>query len=137
MDLRKLKDRALQEMAKHRFDKAAATYAELCAADPRDLQLRQKRGDALRAAGHTDEAMSVYTELADAYAKDGQLLKAIAVNKVVLEIDPQHTQTQQRLSALYSRRTVNKSSPFIPIPLVNVVPEAAPAPASPAAAPEA
>src|ERR1700722_14286506 len=117
MDLRKLKDRAQQEMAKHRFDKAAATYAELCEADPRDLQLRQKRGDALRAAGRTDEAMGVYLDLAETYAKDGQLLKAIAVNKVVLEIDPAHMQTQQRLAALSSRRTVNKSSPFIPIPL--------------------
>jgi len=125
MDLRKLKDRAAQEMAKHRFDKAAATYAELCAADPRDLTLRQKRGDALRAAGHQDEAMGVYFELADTYAKDGQLLKAIAVNKIVLELDPQHMQTQQRLAALYSRRTVNKSSPFIPIPLTNAM-EASP-----------
>ncbi len=128
MDLRKLKDRAQQEMAKHRFDKAAATYAELCAADPRDLQLRQKRGDALRAAGRQDEAMGVYLDLAETYAKDGQLLKAIAVNKVVLEIDPQHMQTQQRLAALYSRRTVNKAVPFIPIPLTTAMEAAAPEP---------
>jgi CRP-like cAMP-binding protein len=133
MDLRKLKDRATQEMAKHRFDKAAATYGELIEADPRDLQLRQKRGDALRAAGHADEAMQVYIGLADLYAKDGQLLKAIAVNKIVLELDPQHTQTQQRLAALYSRRTVVKSGAFVPIPLVNAV-NAEPAPeAEPAA----
>ena len=31
MDLRKLKDRALEEMSKRRFDKAAETYyAQLC-----------------------------------------------------------------------------------------------------------
>jgi hypothetical protein len=47
-------------------------------------------------------------DLADEYARDGFLLKAIATCKIVLEIDPNHTSVQQRLAELYSNRTPAK-----------------------------
>ncbi len=104
MDVRKLKDKAQEAYGKRRFDKAAELYAEVCEADPKDLSTRQRWGDALRQAGRTKQATEVYQRTADAYAQDGQLLKAIAVNKLLLEVDPSHTATQAKLAELYAKR---------------------------------
>ncbi|MHB8419109.1 MAG: cyclic nucleotide-binding domain-containing protein [Myxococcales bacterium] len=103
-DVRKLKDRAAELMAKRRFDKAAEAYAEVCALEPADLGLRQRLGDAQRQAGRLQEAVATYQSIAGRFAREGLLLKAIAVNKVILEIDPRHTSTQATLASLYSQR---------------------------------
>ena len=143
MDIRQLKDKALEHSAKRRFDKAAELYGQICAAEPRDLQTKQRWGDALRAAGKAKEAVVLYQDVADGYAKDGQLLKAIAVNKMLLEVDPSHTVTQKKLADLYARRAPAKPSqetrplaedPPAPTPAAEV---AAPSPAPDAAELEA
>jgi CRP-like cAMP-binding protein len=103
-NIRVLKDRAVELMGKHRFDKAVQAYAQLCELDPRDPALRHRLGDALRAAGKTGEAVTAYRRAADRYSEDGLLLKAIALCKVILEIEPSHTETQGRLAALHAKR---------------------------------
>jgi CRP-like cAMP-binding protein len=103
-NVRELKDRAVELMGKRRFDKAAQAYAQLCELDPRDAALRHRLGDALRAAGKIPEAVSAYRRAADRYGEEGLLLKAIALCKVILEIDPTHTATQERLAALHAKR---------------------------------
>ena len=103
-DIRKLKDRAAELMAKRRFDKAAEGYLELCKLEPTDLTLRQRLGDAQRQGGKVREAVVTYQLVADRFAREGLLLKAIAVNKVILELDPTHTATQATLATLYAQR---------------------------------
>lgn len=105
MDLRQLKDRALEHTSKRRFDKAAEVYARISLTEPNDLQVRQKLGDALRQSGKPREAVEVYRAVADAYARDGLLLKAIAINKLLLEVEPGHTATQRHLADLYAQRS--------------------------------
>lgn len=111
-DLRKLKDKAAQLVAKGRLEKAIEAFREVAAADPKDVATRQKLADALRKAGHDREAVETYREVADRYARDGLLIKAIAVCKVVLEIDPAHRETEQMLADLYARR----QSGGLPVP---------------------
>jgi CRP-like cAMP-binding protein len=103
-DRRKLKDRAAEHLARGRFARAAEALAEVVEADPRDIPARQKLGDALRKAGQPGQARRVYEEVAERYARDGQLVKAIAICKLVLEIDAGHQATQQLLAELYARR---------------------------------
>ncbi|MHB1846243.1 MAG: cyclic nucleotide-binding domain-containing protein [Deltaproteobacteria bacterium] len=103
-DVRKLKDRAAELMAKRRFDKAAEQYRELCQLEPRDLGLRQKLAEALRSSGELPESVDLYQQIADRFAREGLLLKAIAINKIILELDPTHTATQATLAALYAQR---------------------------------
>ncbi|HUB05590.1 MAG TPA: cyclic nucleotide-binding domain-containing protein [Myxococcales bacterium] len=126
-DVRKLKDRAAELMAKRRFDKAAEAYAEVCALEPTDLGLRQRLGDAQRQAGRIADAVGTYQSVADRFAREGLLLKAIAVNKVILEIDPMHTATQATLASLYAQRQGKALATARPPP------KAAPPPAAPAA----
>jgi len=103
-DLRKLKDEATQAFAKGKFAKAAGLFSDLVKADPKDLQAQMKLGDALVKAGSRPKAVVVYQQLAERYANDGFLPKAIAVCKVILEVDPKHSATQQVLAGLYAKK---------------------------------
>ncbi len=105
-DLRKLKDRAADLQAKGKLEKAAHAYREVLAIDPRDLSSLQKLAEVLRRAGRDEESVATYRQVADRYAHDGFLIKAIAVCKIILEIDPSHVATQAELAGLYARRGV-------------------------------
>lgn len=104
-DVRDLKDQAAKYLAKGRFDKAASAYEELCRLAPEDIQLRVRLGDALVKMGERPRAIDAYRAAAEAYARDGQLPRAIAVCKLILDIDPRHLQTQAALATLYAKRS--------------------------------
>ena len=103
-DLRKLKDDATQAFAKGKFAKAVDLFEELTKADPKDYQAQMKLGDALVKANNKPRAVGVYQKVAEAYANEGFLPKAIAACKVILEIDPKHNATQQVLAGLYAKK---------------------------------
>ena len=102
--VRKLKDEAAKVLAKGRVDKALEIYAKVLEADPRDLQARLKCGDLYRRLGKDMEAIKSYHEVAQSYAQEGLLLKAIAVCKLIMEIDDAHKETQSMLADLYSKK---------------------------------
>ncbi|HEU4382469.1 MAG TPA: cyclic nucleotide-binding domain-containing protein [Anaeromyxobacteraceae bacterium] len=103
-DLRELKDRAADLAKKGKLEKAAEAYRDLLEADRGDVDSRHKLGDLLRKLGDSPGAVAEYRQVADAYARQGLLIKAIAVCKVILEVDPFHQDIQQVLAALYARR---------------------------------
>jgi len=103
-DLRKIKDRAAEMAAKGKLEKAADLYREAVRGDEKDVGTRQKLAEVLRRAGRTPEAIEVYGEVADRWARDGLLIKAIAISKTILELDPDHVATQSVLADLYARR---------------------------------
>ncbi|HET7755435.1 MAG TPA: cyclic nucleotide-binding domain-containing protein [Anaeromyxobacteraceae bacterium] len=110
-DLRELKDRAAEHLRKGRFAKAAEALRDVVREAPRDLQSKQKLAEALRRAGEAGEALRTYRDVADRYAASGELIKAIAVCKIILEIDPDHVATQAALADLYGRRRYSPSAP--------------------------
>lgn len=119
--LRKLKDEAAKLLQKSKYDKALEAYQEILKEDPSDLTAQLKCGDILRKLNRGTEAITCYTGVAQAYAEDGLLLKAIAACKLILEIDAAHTETQKVLADLYAKKTGRKEAPPAP-------PKPAPAP---------
>jgi cAMP-dependent protein kinase regulator len=109
-DLRKLKDKAAELAAKGKVEKAASVYREVVEADPKDVASRQKLAEVLRRAGAIAEAIEEYKLVADRFARDGLLIKSIAICKTILELDPQHMETQQALADLYSRRQASDAA---------------------------
>ena len=103
--LRKLKDEAAKLTQKGKLDKALKLYQDILDQDPDDLTAQLKCGDLLRKLERDEEAISSYTKVAQAYAADGLLLKAIAACKLILEIDESHTATQKMLADLYAKKT--------------------------------
>lgn len=101
---RKLKENAARLIAKGKFAEAADDYRKIVKADPRDLAARQKLGEIYARMGKIKEAVQEYQSVAGSYAADGLLLKAIAICKVILSVDPSHNETQAVLADLYARR---------------------------------
>ncbi|HET8541498.1 MAG TPA: cyclic nucleotide-binding domain-containing protein [Anaeromyxobacter sp.] len=103
-DVRTLKDRAAEAAARGKLAKAADLYREALRGEPGDVATRQKLAEVLRRDGRTAEAVEAYRSVADRFARDGLLIKAIAISKAILELDPERVETQAALAALYARR---------------------------------
>jgi cAMP-dependent protein kinase regulator len=114
--IRKLKDEAAKYLGKGRVDKALEIYAKVLEGDPHDLQSRLKCGDLYRRLGKDNEAIACYHQVAEAYANEGLLLKAIAVCKLILEVDENHTATQSMLAGLYAKKSGAAQKAAAPAP---------------------
>jgi tetratricopeptide (TPR) repeat protein len=66
----------------------------------RDLRLRMQLADVLVSAGRPGEAVPVYVDIADEYAREGFTAKAIAVFKKVQKIEPDRHDIEKRLAHL-------------------------------------
>jgi hypothetical protein len=131
-DLRALKDKAAELVGKGKLEKAAETYRAIVKSDRRDIASRHKLGELLRKLGDGDDAVAEYRQVAAAYAHEGLLIKAVAVCKVILEIDPGHQDTQRMLADLYARRQgAPASASGIRGAVPHLPPAAAPEPVEP------
>jgi len=108
-DLRKLKDAAALATEKRQYAKAAELYMEIAQAEG-EPDWRQRAGEALRKCNRNDAAVEQLAMAVDGYARGGFLLKAVAVCKVILQVDPRHTATQTELARLYAVRDRRTSS---------------------------
>ncbi|MGI5864036.1 MAG: cyclic nucleotide-binding domain-containing protein [Myxococcales bacterium] len=104
-DIRELKDRATRHFSKGKYEKAVSVYEELCQLEPKDMQVRVRLGDAYVKCDQRAKAVSVYRVAAETYAREGLLPRAIAVCKLILELEPEHVATQQTLAQLYARKS--------------------------------
>jgi CRP-like cAMP-binding protein len=103
--VRRHKDRAAAFLAKGKRSKALKEYRAALQYAPHDVALRQKLADLLVRLEHTDAAVREYQAVAGKYAADGFLVKAMAICKVILKLDPDHTETQEALASLYSEHS--------------------------------
>lgn len=112
--LRKLKEDASRLIAKGKLAEAAELYQKLVKADRKDLAGRQKLAELYGRLGRTKDAVREYQGVAGSYAADGLLLKAIAVCKIILQLDPAHTETQSFLAELSTKRRGESGAVEVP-----------------------
>lgn len=103
-DIRKLKDSVTESLKKGKFEKAVDQLEELIGLEPREIAHRLKLGDAYRKIGEREKSIASYQFAAKAYGDEGQLIKAIAAVKVILEIDPDNDGAQEQLADMTQRR---------------------------------
>ncbi|MBI5546249.1 MAG: cyclic nucleotide-binding domain-containing protein [Deltaproteobacteria bacterium] len=106
---RELKDKGAHLLEKGKTDAALKEFQKAVELTPDDIAARKKVAELLVKLGRKDAAVAEYQHLAGRYATDGQLAQAIAVSKLILQLDPSHTQTQETLARLYSRKTGGSS----------------------------
>jgi CRP-like cAMP-binding protein len=104
VDARKLKDSAAEYLKKSKFEKAAEVLEELVHREPKDMQHRLRLGDCLRKLEQPQKSIAQYDAAGRHYADQGQLIKAIAAFKVILEIDPRNGEARKRLAEMNERR---------------------------------
>ena len=102
--IRKLKDEAQKAVEKGKWKKAAMLFDEVARAQPEDTGPLHRAGESYRKLGRPDEAVARFEREAALYARQGFLIKAIAICKLILEIDPSHTKTQETLAHLYAEQ---------------------------------
>ncbi len=120
--IRLAKDRGTELLAKGKLKPALEQFERILQAVPSDLTARQKLAETLVRLGRVPDAVQHYVLACEGYISLGKSMQAVALCKVVLNLDPSHTDTQERLARLYGQ--VGRPSP---------VPQSAPAPPPPAA----
>lgn len=99
-DARQLREDATEAAAAGKHKRALECYLELERLEPSDAQWPKRVAETYRRLGKMRDAVSAFERAADRYAQNGFLVQAIAVCKLILQIDPSHVDTQQRLAAI-------------------------------------
>jgi CRP-like cAMP-binding protein len=89
-DARQLRTEASEAAASGKYKRALAAYLELEQLEPRDAQWSKRAAETYRRLGKDREAIAAYARAADRYAQGGFLVQAIAVCKLILQIDPKN-----------------------------------------------
>ncbi|MCM2255383.1 MAG: tetratricopeptide repeat protein [Vicinamibacteria bacterium] len=87
-----------------RIDQAIDLYKQLVDDNPRDWNTINKIGDLYARLQKNREASEQYAKVADFYAKDGFLLKAIAIWKKIDKLDATALEPKVNLGELYAKQ---------------------------------
>ncbi len=99
-DGRALREEAAEATASGKYKRALAAYLELERMEPRDAQWAKRAAETYRKLGNNRGAIDAFERSAERYAQNGFLVQAIAVCKLILQIDPQHDGALGRLAQM-------------------------------------
>jgi tetratricopeptide (TPR) repeat protein len=91
-------------VAKGKIDAAIKEYERLLDDNPNDVNTLNRIGDLWVRINRNDEAVKVFTKIADHYSKDGFFLKAIAIYKKINKLDPSKLEVYAKLADLYAKQ---------------------------------
>jgi len=74
--------------------------------NPKNYHLLVKLGDFLEKKGQRGKALTAYRHAAERFSRNGFLVQAIAVNKIILRLDPSQNEIQDQLANLYTERGI-------------------------------
>ncbi|HEY2735495.1 MAG TPA: tetratricopeptide repeat protein, partial [Polyangiales bacterium] len=92
---------AQKYLAKGQLERAIGEYERLVQADPKDARMLLKLGDLYTRQGANKDASATYRKVAEQYAEQGFFLKAVAVCKQILKLDPTQLDVWERLAEMY------------------------------------
>lgn len=103
-DKRKGLERALAYIQQGKLDRAFDAYQTVLKADPADSNVLNALGDLCARMGNKAEAITYFMRLGGAYRDDGLTVRAIAVYKKVLKLDPSHTEASLACADQYAEQ---------------------------------
>jgi CRP-like cAMP-binding protein len=99
-DVRQLRNEASEATSAGKYKRALAAYLELERLEPRDAQWSKRAAETYRRLGKDKDALAAYARAVDRYAQGGFLVQAIAVCKLILQIDPRNDDALRRLASM-------------------------------------
>lgn len=103
-DKRKGLESALAYIQQGKLDRAFDAYQTVLKADPADSNVLNALGDLCARMGNKDEAITYFMRLGEVYRDDGFTVRAIAVYKKVLKLDPSHTEASLACADQYAEQ---------------------------------
>ncbi|MFZ3073026.1 MAG: tetratricopeptide repeat protein, partial [Thermodesulfobacteriota bacterium] len=97
-----VKDKAENYFNKGKFKDALSTYEQIRLEGKKDPRIFIRVGDIHRKLDETKPAIEAYKEAVEAFAKQGFIIKAIGVCKMIIQMDPSEEAVQKKLAKLYS-----------------------------------
>ena len=97
----KVMDAARKFVDKGQIDKAVKEYLRIVQEDPKDVRVWLKIGDLYAKKGAKQDAIETYLKVARFYHDQGFFLKAVAVYKQILKLDPRLVDVILKLAELY------------------------------------
>ena len=104
MSLDALKNKARKATLAGKYSAALKYYADIHKEDPSDLRMYTKLAEMKEKTNDLKGAIQDYTKIAKQYADEGFVVQAIAINKLILRLDPEQTEIKERLRELSAER---------------------------------
>ncbi|BDG04307.1 tetratricopeptide repeat protein [Anaeromyxobacter oryzae] len=103
VDKNKIIAEATKLVQKGALDKAIAAYQKITAEDPKDVRILLKIGELYQKKRDDKLAADAFQRVAETYAEQGFFLKAVAVYKQIVKLDPEDLRVNERLAGLYQQ----------------------------------
>ena len=113
--IRDVRDVALELSRKGSHAAALARFNELERLEPAEADWPRRAADCHRALGDVPQQIAALGRAAEQYAQAGIMTKAIAMCRMILALDPRHTETQERLAALQTQERTVIPPPRVPV----------------------
>ena len=97
-------------LQKRDYNGASEWFITLLRKDKKNTQIRLRFADTLVLAGKKNEAVKQLRIVADELADKGFMIRAIAINKKILQIDPRETEVHEKLAAMMGDRSATSSN---------------------------
>lgn len=91
-------------VSKGRIESAIREYRRVLQDHPEDVNTLNRLGDLYARIERYDEAVDLFQQIAEGYADDGFFVKAIAIYKKIIKLDPTHLVVYERLADLYHKQ---------------------------------
>ncbi|MBI5892121.1 MAG: cyclic nucleotide-binding domain-containing protein [Deltaproteobacteria bacterium] len=127
IDISQIKDKAEKYFSKGQFSSSLDAYLSIKTQAGKDPRIYLRLGDIYRKLNKSQEAVEEYKNAAEVFVKQGFIVKAIAVFKMIIDIDPSKTDVQKRLADLYAKQGLGQKPEPIPAKIEGPKPEAPPA----------
>ena len=105
----KLVDKAATAVSKGKYAKALDAYQQLERLEPSGGAWARRSGEMLRHLGRREDSIAAFARSVEGYARAGFLVKAMAVCKLILRIDPNHKAANEKLQELTEKRFAKPS----------------------------
>lgn len=99
-----IKRKAESHFTKGNLRKALEEYAKIRELLPKDMRIVQKIADIQHKLGNLDEAKINYKMAAEYFTKEGYWAKAVALNKIIISMDPADKEVQNKIAEIYTSK---------------------------------
>jgi tetratricopeptide (TPR) repeat protein len=91
-------------VARGKIEPAIKEYRKLLAENPNDINTLNRVGDLYARIQRIDEAVDFFTQIAEQYSVEGFFVKAIAIYKKIIKLDPTRLEVYEQLAELYHKQ---------------------------------